>query len=425
MEDEIYEKLNKIESLEDKVLLKNVLNGVFVALEDYTDKKINSIEDRVFSEIKYKKEKYNIFSGLIKKDNIDLTNDFLYPILPLDLEEDVIETQDILKALEKGEPLKLFKVFMKCDYKVFNEFLNKDLKFKGVIETDKRIHEADFVVRKNNEYKSAIENLYESFINNNIAWSTINNPYIHKFADVYIVSSKDTIEADENIVKVDVDFGEYSKYVNYDMIPMWNIKKLVLKGSGFPVPCEDKVNYEHTISVAKEGKDNGYLVNLNKQDVNYVMFKDESIIVSSKDDTPQKWEILKIISFGEDKEKDYEFKLMSNEININFSNKLLFKNPLNIRTKSELSRVINSYKAANYLSFKEISLKDNDNFNEETYEVNDFIIDEIREEKIKRKMILYFQPKDKENYLNLDILSFLVSEVQLIYPEYKCEGRLI
>ena len=425
MEDEIYEKLNKIESLEDRILLKNVLNGVFIALEEYTDKKLNSIEDRVFSEIKYKKEKYNIFSGLIKKDNIDLTNDFLYPILPLDLEEDVIETQDILKALEKAEPLKLFKVFMKCDYKMFKEFLNKDLKFKGVIETDKRIHEADFVVRKNNEYKSSIENLYESFINNNIAWSTINNPYIHKFADVYIVSARDTIEADETIVKVDVDFGEYSKYVNYDMVPMWNIKKLILKGSGFPVPCEDKVNYEHTISVAKEGKDNGYLVTLNKQDVNYVMFKDEAIIVSSKDDTPQKWEILKIISSGEDKEKDYEFKLMSNEININFSNKLLFKNSLNIRTKSELSRVINSYKASEYLSFKEISLKDNDNFNEETYEVNDFIIDEIREEKIKRKMILYFQPKDKENYLNLDILSFLVSEVQLIYPEYKCEGKLI
>ena len=66
MEDEIYEKLNKIESLEDRVLLKNVLNGVFTSLEEYTDKKIESIEDRVFSEIKYNKEKYNVFSGFIK-----------------------------------------------------------------------------------------------------------------------------------------------------------------------------------------------------------------------------------------------------------------------------------------------------------------------------------------------------------------------
>lgn len=425
MEDEIYEKLNKIESLEDRVLLKNVLNGVFTSLEEYTDKKIESIEDRVFSEIKYNKEKYNVFSGLIKRDNLDLTNDFLNPMLSSDLEEKEIETQVVLNALEREEELKLFKVFMKCDYLTLEEILNGDLKFKGVIETDKRIHEGYFKVKRNNEYKKVIEKLYESFINNNIPWSTINNPYIHKFLDVYIVSSKDTIEQDEKIIKIDVDFGEYSKFANYDMVPLWNIKKLTLKGSGFPVPCKDKINYEHTISVAKEGKENGYLVNLNKDDVNYVMFRDESIIVSSKDDTPQKWEILKIISSGVDKDKDYEFSLISNEININFSNKLLFKNPLNIRTKSELSRVINSYKASENLSFKELRLEDNNDSKDETFEVNDFIIDEIREEDIKRKMVLYFQPKDRYNYLNLDILSFLVSEVQLIYPEYKCVGKLI
>ena len=61
----------------------------------------------------------------------------------------------------------------------------------------------------------------------------------------------------------------------------------------------------------------------------------------------------------------------------------------------------------------------------ETYEVNDFIVDEIRDSNIKKVLILSFEAQEKNNYLNYDILSFIISEVQFIYPEYECEGRLI
>ena len=40
-------------------------------------------------------------------------------------------------------------------------------------------------------------------------------------------------------------------------------------------------------------------------------------------------------------------------------------------------------------------------------------------------MIFDFSPVDEANILNRDILSFIMSEIQYIYPEYKCEGRLI
>ena len=135
---------------------------------------------------------------------------------------------------------------------------------------------------------------------------------------------------------------------------------------------------------------------------------------------------MKIINCDEDKIPDYEYNLMTNKVKVNFSNKMSLEKRYTIKTKSELARVINSFEASKYLKFKEVILQDyTDSFDYEAYDVNDFIIDEIRDDNVKKRLILQFEPVDKENYLNKDILSFLVSEVSFLYPEYKCEGRLL
>lgn len=328
--------------------------------------------------------------------------------------------------IENKESKNMFKIFLKCDYSIFKEFINSNLKIKGIIETDKKVHEAYFKVFKNKEYTGKVSKLYKSFINSNIRWTTINNPYIHKIADVVLAGCKDKIGNDENIIKIEVDFGEYSKYIEYDMVPLWNIKELKLKCSGFPAPCIDKINYEHNISILKEGEKNGYLVDSENVDINYIMLTNESVVISSKIDEAVPWKLWSIINYNKCKIYQYEYELMTNEVNVNFSNKLSFEKPYTIKTKTELARVINSYKASEYLKFNNVNLEEICKEEvKESYEVNDFIIDEIRDENVKRVLILYFEPRDKDNYLNKDLLSFLVSEVQLIYPEYKCEGRLI
>ncbi len=426
MDSKLYEKLNEIKDLEDRALLKKIMNSVFNSLEQYTEDRLNDLEQRVFSEIQYAKEKYNIYSTIIKRNKIDPTDDFLYPILPEDLEEKIYDTKEIIKLLEDKEAKKMFKIFLKCDYSIFKEFINSNLEIKGTIETDKKVYEAYFKVFENKEYTGKVSKLYKSFINSNIRWTTINNPYIHKIADVVLVGCKDKIENDENVVKIEVDFGEYSKYIEYDMVPLWNIKELKLKCSGFPSPCIDKINYEHNISILKEGKKNGYLVDYENVDINYIMLTNESVIISSKIAEAVPWNLWSVINYNKGKIYQYEYQLMTNEVNVNFSNKLSFEKPYTIKTKTELARVINSYKTSEYLKFNNVKLDEICKEEvKESYEVNDFIIDEIRDENVKRVLILYFEPRDKDNYLNKDILSFLVSEVQLIYPEYKCEGRLI
>ncbi|NOW55168.1 uncharacterized protein (UPF0297 family), partial [Clostridium saccharobutylicum] len=87
MDDRIYEKLNEIKDLNDRLLLKKIMNGVFEALEEYSKDRLNDIEKRVFNEVPYIKEKYNIYSTIIKRDRLDITDDFLYPMLKEDSEE--------------------------------------------------------------------------------------------------------------------------------------------------------------------------------------------------------------------------------------------------------------------------------------------------------------------------------------------------
>ena len=426
MYNRIYEKLNQIKDLEERVVLKKIMNSVFSSLEEYSEERFNELEKRVFNELPYVKEKYTIYSTIIKKNKIDPTDDFLYPILSEDMEEKICDTKEILKVLEEKEPKNMFKIFLKCDYLIFKEFINNDFKIKGIIETNKKVHEAYFKVVKNEQYTGKVSKLYRSFINSNITWTTVNNPYIQKFADVVLIGCQDKIESDESVIKIEVDFGEYSKYVEYDMVPFWNIKELSLKCSGYPMPCIDKVNSEHNISIVKEGKENGYLVDYENPDINGVTFTKESVIISAAMEDSTLWKLLCIVACDKKKIPRYEYELMTNEVNVNFSNKLSFEKPYTIKTKTELARVINSFKAAKYLKFNNVKLTES--YQEklkETYDVNEFIIDEIRDENIKKILILSFEPVDKESYLNKDILSFLVSEVQFLYPEYECEGRLL
>lgn len=426
MDSRIYEKLNEIKDLDDRVLLKKIMNNVFSSLVDYSKERFDEIEERVFNEVDFIREKYNVYSSIINREDIDPTDDFLYPILQEDIDKPIYKTKEILNSFKENKPYTLLKLFLKCDHSIFREFLNSNLEIKGVIETDKKAHEAYFKISKNKEYINKVEELYKSFVHNNIEWTTINNPYIHKIVDVILLRLKDEIEDDENIINIKVKFGEYDKYVKYNMVPVWNIKELKLKSSGFPTPCIDKVNYEHKLSVEKEGKENGYLVNCDNENIKYITFKKESIIIASEKSESLFCKIYKFITFNTKRFQEYEYDLMSNEVNINFSNKLSFQRRYTIKTKTELARVINSFKASKYLKFRDLKLEKPQNKSlKETYDVNEFIIDEIREEDIRKILVLYFEPLDKENYLNKDILSFLVSEVQFIYPEYECEGRLI
>lgn len=426
MDSLLYQKLNKISDLEDRALLKKIMQSVFSSLEDYTIAKYNLIENKVFDEINIERERYDIFSTICSRDKVDPISECLFPMIEEDMEEEKYEVANIRKAIMYNEEIFLFKIFMKCDYLEIKKFINNTKEIKGTIITDYKIHEAYFRVEENTEYKNKVKELYGSFINNDIPWKTKNLPYISKILNVNLVRCSDEIGEREVIEKIEVDFGDYAEFIEYNMVPLWNIKEISVKSSGFAQPCIDKVNYQHIIPIEKEGIDNGYIVKLSENENCKVIFKMNSLLILTPNKEKSLWNLYKFCKMKNEELEHYNYKILGNDINVNFAGKIAYKNAYAIRTKAELQRVISSFKVSEYLNLVDIKVESiNEEKECETYELNEFIIDEIREDDIKKTLTLYFKAVDNEFFLNRDILSFLVSEVQLLYPEYKCEGRLI
>ena len=96
-----------------------------------------------------------------------------------------------------------------------------------------------------------------------------------------------------------------------------------------------------------------------------------------------------------------------------------------IRTKGEIARLLKAYELSKDLIFQNVEVRDKYEKEPATIDYNFFIDDNTRIDSNKRVMILKFKPLDRDNYLVYDKMSFLISEIQILYPEYKCIGELV
>lgn len=96
-----------------------------------------------------------------------------------------------------------------------------------------------------------------------------------------------------------------------------------------------------------------------------------------------------------------------------------------MRTRAELGRFIRGFGLEDFAVYQDCITAGQFPGERETYSMNSFIEDEIRDTTVQKKLLLRFQPGKKEAWLQRDVASFLVSEVQRLYPEYDCGGVFV
>lgn len=422
MKEMIRKEIRSISSLEERVAFKDLMEGVFLALYEVNEKMYQDLEHRIMDDLAYDINRYCIQTGLVEKKFFDSSHHIMSAMQEDDLVQAAHAVSNIKKSLEENETYRLTTVFLQCDYLVYNEILKKSHSFQAVIIADKE-YPIQIHLKRSKRYLNQIEHLYHLFMANGIPWQTINAPYLFKMADVCISSLPEELGEDEIITDLKINCDEYNKFVCYDMVPIWNLIHVKLDSIGFPIACGDHRNYEHVVSIRQYGSENAYLVS-EKSGIQSIRQTKDKLLITGEINTVKKWDVF-IIRNGEDYKIDkYTYPVMRNLKNDNFSERFQRKNQRKVKTKAELERIIRSFGLQEYIEYQDCWLT-NDFVPQETYSMNFFMEDEIRDEAAEKKLVLAFKSNKKEEWLLRDIISFIVSEIQELYPEYQCCGILI
>ncbi|WP_086347948.1 hypothetical protein [Candidatus Enterococcus clewellii] len=421
MKDLLKSRLDRIDDLNDRKLLKQIINGVFNGLVEYTEDQFEAIQQQVFNEIEDHTDQFDVYYHILPKDEVDPIADFFFPIDENDLRE-FEEMEQLTEAIQSTPEVLISKVYLACDYLQFQKFMRecRERVFKGTVETNQETYPVDFKIKPYSGYLEKLEQMYINFTDNSLAWKTILHPYIYKFIGVHLIENL-TLAEGEKVKKISFDLQEMEPYQKIDHVPLWNVRLLEIRNESFAVPARDHINYQHTINIEKYGINHGYLVDTKAANINYVRKSIDSLTVISPNEKVLSWQIYQFLQLGERVEA---LDLQSNHKQDFFTDRFARRENFTVRSMCEISRIINTYSMMANFSLEKIELLEQLPPIKETYEVNTFLKDYIREEVHRTPMLLSFTTK-KQGLTTRDELSFLVSEIQLHFPEFTCLGELL
>ncbi|WP_342544051.1 normocyte-binding protein [Lysinibacillus sp. FSL W7-1291] len=416
----MFERLRKIENLEQRQLLKDIVSGVFVNLIDYQEDMNKKLEERIFNEIDDYENRYDIYTTLSAREDVDPIHDCLFPICPTDLEETKIDMEKLLESIKNNEPAMLMTLFLECDSIEIQHLLAQQRIFNGHLATSQGLVEIKLSLTKNNRYLQKIKDLYSIFQRNGLPWKTINHPFVSKFIDVILIGCP-PLNEDVEIFEVTIDLEEYEQQKRLNMVPLWNVQRHEVKNSGFPFPAIDRINYEHVLSLRKTGTQHGYLIDAEEDNIRYIKRSDSELTIVSPQDQSGVWQLLKVAKVEKEQVGKLTYELVSNRRNEHFMHKLSSKYNVNVSTKGEIIRLINSFQAADNLELLRIDILEG--HLENRHFVHPFLKDATEDASHKKTMLLQFLSKQERDFMTNDVLSFLLAEVQRHFTEYKCVGK--
>ncbi len=423
MKSMIRDEIQSINNLEERIVFKSLMEGVFLELYETNVKMYRMLEERVMNDLAYDINRYLIRTGLIERTYLDRSHHLMSPICEEDLETASYKISDVRKKLKDEGKFCLATVFLECDALKVEEILKNQEDYTGILRAGKE-YPVNIRLERSERYGKEIEHLYHLFMKNGIPWKTVNAPYLFKMADIYITSLTDEARDVEPVTNFGADFGKYNRFVHYGMIPIWNVRHLKLESVGFPIACSDHENFEHVISIRYYGTEHAYLVE-DKAGIRSVRQSGDKLLVTGQVENAKKWDIYMIRSGGDHKIDRYTYPLMENLRKDGFAERFQRKLGQAVKTKGELERFIRGFDLEDFIEYQDCALKENGLELLETYSMNFFIEDEIRDREGKKQLILYFKPKGKETWLLRDLASFIASEVQEFFPEYECGGKLV
>jgi hypothetical protein len=224
--------------------------------------------------------------------------------------------------------------------------------------------------------------------------------------------------------QLEISFVPYDGIIRRGLIPVWNIDAFHVKGEDFPMPASDFVNYEYRFDTGAAGDENGFLLDCANEYILNVRRESGALVIVSPAQKGLEWDMYRIRRRRDNPVDVYPYPVISNARSDSFSARLMAKFGTHIATRAEMHKLIASFEASEYAELVDFRFA-GEKLPGDTYDMNPFIIDEIRNPDFQKTLVLTFKAKNRDFFLNRDVISFLVSELQSTYPEYRCVGTLI
>ncbi len=348
-------------------------------------------------------------TGLVKRSVFDKESMRMYPMIEDDLYETDIETGVLQEAIEEGQKIKLYSFFLKADYSIVKRLANRVNTFAGTVITKNSPYHVTVEIRQNTSYIEVLQELELIYAKNDREWKTPCAPYVYKMFDVYMVDSD--LPWYEEIEDILIDFEEYSQYIVKDYMPVWNLERQEIVTDLRAEKVADSLKYRHIINGRRLDKEFHYLVADACLDFTSQV-TERGIEITCEEESERVWKLYRV-----ETEKGV---VLDDEI---FSNHTHNEEITAVRTIGGITRVIRGLGYEERFILERVEITNQHEAQEEVYAAG-----EHRDMPYVRKyglhLKLFFKSK-KNDYLQTDVLSYLMSEVQRLYPEIRVMAELL
>ncbi|EHO81787.1 hypothetical protein [Fusobacterium ulcerans] len=413
---------NELKNLieDDRMLFRKTSLKTFEFLVSDLEKRIEDFESKILDSAISQESTISIINMIVPKNDFYLYEENFSPIIL----SDVIE-RPLIEILNSED-----KVYKKIILDIDRENIEtiSNLTFDGVGKLNGIDYSFIFKLEKDDSYDRKIKEIYDVFGLNGLKWRTLNTPYLYKAFKVVIVEFKEELleelKKTDEVLNIDIDKKGFEKNWVEDHLILWNVIHINMLGNGEINPTKDRIHYEHTLFF--NNNNNVYLCPDKEIYIYYIQRILNGFRIITDENREMKWEFIKI---AEADEKVYEKKLnypvFSNRINPSFINKIKMENDIRLRNLGEIKRIVNSFDdITKRMELVRAEITDEEKRYISTNDSNPFVIDEFKLKGKNSNMYFYFKIIKKDFYIK-EILDFIISELQLYFPEYDCKGVLV
>ena len=413
MKAEEYEQLKKhvsdqIKTIRTEELDPEKLAALFENMFDYVNGSFQTIESRIQQELSPKMS-HVITSGIMDAAEYQLCEGEIFPMISGDEREHKISLSDLRKGMKAGEPVKLFTVFLEADHSLNREFQRTGRLFPCNIISDEWNYKGHCFLKPRTDYLEKMEWLFRVFQRNGEEFPYPFVPYLDRFYDVYL---KDAEFYDiESLRMIKVDWGEFEEYVRYELFPVWNVTKKRLEAEVKPIPSEYNQQFCNLINFNRLRKDCTYLA-AEEREVTLETNPNGDLSIISDLENKKNWQMAE---FHPALRKEVQHPMFSSS-----------KVPrLRIVTKSDVFAFVKELGFSDLYPLKQVEIKKQTDYAKVTFDIHSYVKDRLPQEKTVKQLWLYFAKNGAPCFYDSDVLSYLISMVQIECRQYDCVGRFL